>query len=330
MMNLQVGLMVRVAVIITALPISLISVLAKEVKAVDSPAKDRSVVVLFSGFGEVEFTGLNTVNQELQTQFGSNPNKDFSSQLFADFALDEALNYVSSFDDIENLVIIGDGLGGSSAYDLAKRVQLAPVELLVQANAISRPSLDQAVNLDQFLAILQGGGFTNVEQKANDVFQNQQSITFRESEIQFLKLAQLQNFQNISLLGALNVVKEFFPVEDLSTPPTNVNRGINYFYTSIPSEVQGVKNINGFINIDVNEALGEPNLTNITSIPLVQNGMISYVQDVVNEPKPVPEPSSHLGILISVISFAFLKMKHKQKKIAFRANASTFLPIKFP
>lgn len=323
MINWQVGLMLRVTILVSALPITLGTVLEKDAKAADLITTDRTVVVLFSGFGEVTFTGLNTVNQNLQTELGSNPNKPLSSQVFPDYALDEALNYVSSFNDIENFVVIGDGLGGSSAYDLAKMLQPAPVNLLVEANGISRPSLDQAVNINQFEAILEGGGFTDVEQKANDVFQNQQSISFRESEIQFLNLAQLQGFQNVNLLGALEATKQFFPVVDLSTPPANVNQGINYFYTSSPSEVQGIKNINRFTNIDVNQALGDPNLSNITSIELVQNGIESAVENVVNKSTPVPEPSSVLGNLIGVTLTGFLIMKRKRKR--HRAKAGNTL-----
>ncbi|MBO3459173.1 hypothetical protein G7B40_027795 [Aetokthonos hydrillicola Thurmond2011] len=321
MINWQVGLMLRVAVLVSSLPIALSTVLAKDAKAVDSTDTNRTVVVLFSGFGEVTFTGLNTVNQDLQAQLGTNPDKPFSSQVFPDYALDEASNYVKSFNDIKNLVVIGDGLGGSSAYDLAKTVQPAPVNLLVEANAIGRPSLDQAVNINQFEQILQGGGFTDVEQKANDIFQNRQSINFRESEIQFLSLAQSQNFQNVSLLGALNVIKQFFPVVDLSTPPVNVNQGINYFYTSAPTEVQGIKNIKGFTNIDVNQLLGDPNLSNITSIKVVQDGIGTAVKDVVDQRKSVPEAPSILGNLIGAISAGLLIMKHKQKRLASRKTA---------
>jgi hypothetical protein len=189
------------------------------------------------------------------------------------------------------------------------------VNLLVETNGISRPSLDQTVNIDLFEDILEGGGFTNVEQKANEIFQNRQSISFRETEIQFLNLAQSQNYQNISLLGAFNVIKQSFPVVDLSTPPKNVNKGINYFYTSVPPEIQGVKNINGFTNLDVNELLGNPNLFNISSIKVVQDGITDAVKEVANNSQSVPESNSILGELIAVIVAPFLILKHKRKKL---------------
>lgn len=315
MINWQFGLMIRVVFFVSALPISLSTVLAKDVKAADLKTTNRTVVVLFSGFGELTFTGLNTVNQNLQTQLGGNQDEPFSSRVFADFDLDKAMNYVESFDDIENFVVIGDGFGGSSAYEIAEKIQPNSVDLLVETNGISRPSLNQTVNIDQFEDILEGGGFTNVEQKANDVFKNKQSITFRETEIQFLNLAQSQNYQNISLSGAYNVIKQSFPIVDLSSPPKNVSKGINYFYTSVLPEIQGVKNINGFTNIDVNKLLREPNLFNISSIKVVQDGITDSVKEVVNNSQSIPESNSILGQLIAVLVAPLLILKHKTKKV---------------
>jgi len=301
--------MLRLVLLVTALPITLATVLAKDVKA-----QDQTVVVLFSGFGEYQTTGLNTVDQELQTEFGGNPNEPFSSQVFADFDLQDALSYVNSFNDIQNLVVIGDGFGASSAYDLVNTVS-EPVNLLIVTNAIARPSLNQPVSTNQFEEILEAAGFTtsDVQQAVEASFlQGQTTISFENAELAVLESAQADQLQDLNTVAAVNEIDALLPVENLTTLPTNANQGINYFYTNGPSsEVQGITSINGFTNINVNqeEALDDNN--QISSIPFVQNGIVSSVGDVIN----VPEPSPTLAnLFIGAVLSAFLIMKHKQKK----------------
>jgi len=309
MINLRLRAMLRLVLLVTALPITLATVLAKDVKA-----QDQTVVVLFSGFGEYQTTGLNTVDQELQTEFGGNPNEPFSSQVFADFDLQDALSYVNSFNDIQNLVVIGDGFGASSAYDLVNTVS-EPVNLLIVTNAIARPSLNQPVSTNQFEEILEAAGFTtsDVQQAVEASFlQGQTTISFENAELAVLESAQADQLQDLNTVAAVNEIDALLPVENLTTLPTNANQGINYFYTNGPSsEVQGITSINGFTNINVNqeEALDDNN--QISSIPFVQNGIVSSVGDVIN----VPEPSPTLAnLFIGAVLSAFLIMKHKQKK----------------
>ncbi|MDB9371277.1 hypothetical protein PN456_20435 [Nodularia spumigena CS-586/05] len=311
MINWKIGLILRIAFFINALPFTLITVLAKDVKAVNLTDGNRTAVVLFSGFAELSFTGLNTINQDLQNQLGGISNKPFSSQVFTDYDVNGAFNYVNSFNDLNNIVIIGDGYGGSSAYDLASLLQPFDISLLIQANGIGRPPLDQTVNATQFETIISDTGIIDPTQKTNDVFQNKTFISFLETEILLTDFVVTQSFQNVSRLGGQNAVEQFFTLKNLSTPPTNVIQGFNYFYTAPSFEVQGIKNINGFTNIDVNDALGNPNLIDITMLPFVQNSITTSVFNVVNSSQPIPENSSILGILIGVTTGAFLSLKRR-------------------
>lgn len=311
MLNWKVGLMLRIAFFINALSFTLITVLAKDVKAVDLTDGNRTAVVLFSGFGEWQFTGLNTINQNLQNQLGGISNKPFSSQVFADYDVSGAFNYINSFNDLNNIVIIGDGYGGSSAYDLASLLQPFDISLLIEANGIGRPPLNQPVNATQFETIISNTGIIEPTQKTNALFQNTTFISFLDAEIQLTNFVLAQNFQNVSRLGGQTAVEQFFPLKDLSTPPTNVIKGFNYFYTAPFFEVQGITNINGFTNIDVNQALGYPNLINLTWLPFVQDSVTASVINLVNNSQPIPEDSSVLGLLIGFTIGAGFSRKKK-------------------
>lgn len=111
MVNQKFALIPRTAFIFLVSSIAFNTVLTKEVKAVNLGTGDNNVTVLFTGFGEYYSSGLNTVNQDLQTKLGANPNIQLSSRIFADYDLQSAIQYINSFSDIKNISIVGDGYG---------------------------------------------------------------------------------------------------------------------------------------------------------------------------------------------------------------------------
>lgn len=190
--------------------------------------------------------------------------------------------------------------------------------MLIEINGIPKPSIDQPINLTQFTNILRGGGFTDagvggIDKQVNQIFASRQSIDFAEGEQQFLALAYNDPIDSINVSKTQDVIVSQLPVTDLSIPPTNIAEGINYFYTTASPglEPQGIKYINNFTNIDVNQLTGNNNLFDISQVPIVQQGIKSNITNLV---EPVPEPSFTLNAFLSIVLATNFLMKSKWKK----------------
>ncbi len=105
----------------------------------------RLVTTLFTGFSASSGSnddegGLQILNTKLQNTFGGNPNKPFSSQVFAWTDANEALDFINSFDDLCCLVVIGHSFGGDTAIDDFATDLLLPanqmVDLLIQIDSV--------------------------------------------------------------------------------------------------------------------------------------------------------------------------------------------------
>ncbi|NES70143.1 MAG: PEP-CTERM sorting domain-containing protein [Okeania sp. SIO2D1] len=102
----------------------------------------RLVTTLFTGFSASsdDQGGLQILNTKLQKTFGGNPNKPFSSKVFAWTDANEALDFINGFDDLCCLVVIGHSFGGDTAIDDFASDLLLPanqmVDLLIQIDSV--------------------------------------------------------------------------------------------------------------------------------------------------------------------------------------------------
>lgn len=313
----RIYFMVLKAIAVSALPLTLIAVLPTEAKAASlSSDKDRTAVVLFRGFGQTSNSGLDILNQQLETRFGGDFNRPFDSRVFPDSALEDALNYIKTFNDLKNVVVVGYSLGGTTAFELSTKLQPETVNLLVEIDGVPRPSLAQTATADQFKTILQSSGFTNTL-TLDALLGNIKSVNFLEAEQLFLKLLQNPGSTNVNLGAAQELIEKQFKVLDLSMPPANVNKGLNYFANnSLSSEPQGIRNIIGFENIDVQQLFNEPTITHstITGNRLLLNRIESDIAAATGLSQRVPESSSALGLLAFGALGAGFLFKGKQQK----------------
>ena len=317
MFRRQIYFMLLKAIAVSALPLTLIAVLPTEAKAASlSSSKDRTAVVLFRGFGQTSNSGLDILNQQLETRFGGEPNRPFDSRVFPDSSLEDAFNYIKTFNDLKNVVVVGYSLGANTAFELSTKLQPETVNLLVEIDGVPRPSLGQTATTEQFKSVLQSSGFTNSTQ-LDALLGNRQTVNFLEAEQLFSKLLQNPGSTNVNLGAAQDLIEKQFKVFDLSMPPTNVNKGINYFAkNSRSSEPQGIKNTIGFENIDVQQLFSEPTITHstITNNRLLLNRIESDIAATTGLSQSVPESSSALGLLaFGALSAGFI-LKGKQQK----------------
>lgn len=105
----------------------------------------RKVVVLFSGFSgssggiSSDPTGMQKLNDHLQNTFGKDPNQPFSSKEFGHSEQEEALDYIKSFDDVDEIILIGHSFGGDATVELATdylKPENIKVDLLIQIDSV--------------------------------------------------------------------------------------------------------------------------------------------------------------------------------------------------
>lgn len=158
----------------------------------------RLVVVLVTGFSansgsNDNSSGLELLNQKLQDEFGNNPDKPFSSQVFDWDQASKAFNYIKTFDDVWNLVLIGHSFGGDTIIDNLATDRLLPnnimVDLTVQIDSVEILGGDNKIpsNVKMGINYYQKGGIegedkvkgamnNNVEKLFNDPGINHTSI----------------------------------------------------------------------------------------------------------------------------------------------------------
>lgn len=101
---------------------------------------NRKVVALFTGFsGSSGGTGIEDLDSQLQSVFGSDPAVPFSSRVFGYSDQTSAFNFISSFSDTRDLIIIGHSLGGDAVIELTKDYLLPVnkfVDLTIQIDSV--------------------------------------------------------------------------------------------------------------------------------------------------------------------------------------------------
>ena len=117
-----------------------LTVLAFVTMAPSPAAAERTVVVLFTGFGATPGgAGMDELAASLTSAFSGFPARPFTAQVFAYTELQEAFDFIDGFSDLGCLMIGGHSFGGDAAIELAESF-LAPagidVDLLIQFDSV--------------------------------------------------------------------------------------------------------------------------------------------------------------------------------------------------
>ncbi len=100
---------------------------------------DRTVVVLFRGFAATPPSGMDRLEARLASEFGGDPGRPYSGQVFDWFEEQQAFDFINGFGDIGRLIIGGHSFGGDAAIELATDFLLPagiPVDLLYQFDSV--------------------------------------------------------------------------------------------------------------------------------------------------------------------------------------------------
>ncbi|ESA35639.1 type i secretion target ggxgxdxxx repeat protein domain protein [Leptolyngbya sp. Heron Island J] len=261
-----------------------------------------TVVVLFRGGGETESrgflgseSGMDLLSQGLNEKFVQDTSEPFYSQVFAEFQLKEAFQYVKSFQEPIKLVLVGYSFGANTVIELAQKISSQPVELLVQIDAVPRPALAQLIDVRQtvelFGAQFEQFGFFEIP-GFREIIESQDFLEYRfVAELLAQQAQQVEGTLEDSLNGRLLQqalvdagLLEYVEIDHL---PENVVTGVNYFQTASQQfEPEGVRDVKGSININLetieleSESPSFISHANIDEISFLQNLLVSQVSEV--------------------------------------------------
>ncbi|MEM1255599.1 MAG: calcium-binding protein [Cyanobacteria bacterium P01_H01_bin.21] len=265
-----------------------------------------TVVVLFRGGGETESrgflgseSGMDILSQGLNEKFVKDTGELFYSQVFSEFQLEEAFQYVKSFQEPIKLVLIGYSFGANAIVELAQKISSQPVELLVQIDAVPRPALEQVIDVRQTLELFgtqfEEFGFFEIP-GFREIIESQDFLEYRFVAELLAQQAQqaegtLEDSLNGRLLQQALVDADLLDYVEIDRLPENVITGVNYFQiASQQFEPEGVRDVRGAININLETIIkleGEnPSFishANIDEIDFLQNLLVNQVGEVVKK-----------------------------------------------
>jgi hypothetical protein len=241
-------------------------------EARDTVEKQGVVAVLLRGGNETaergfsgSQPGLDILNAALKNRFTGDRNVPFESRIFRDFELNEALNYIESFSEPRNIILIGYSSGGATINELAPKLLPQNIGLAIQIDTLPRPSLEEPIPLRRIVELFGSNlppGSPNFGSEVPEF-------------VDFLTLAQLTASPNPEndLQAALTGVAFFtglaqaglIKLVDVNSLPKNVVRGINYYQTPTNSpDIQGLPNIQKSQNINVETLFNDGAITHST------------------------------------------------------------------
>lgn len=235
--------------------------------------KKRGVsVLLFRGTAESESagflgteSGMGTLETRLKTLFGGDSEFSFDSRVFREFELQEAVDYINSFEEPRNIVLIGYSAGANTVVELVPKLPPYAVDLLIQIDPVSRPALEQIISprkiAEQFPQLFSTPGSVPGGQTLPE-FIDYRSFDELNSSLSTPSIeAALGGLQVINALADADLIK----LVDISKLPDQVKKGINYYQTVTNNpDVEGLRNVQGSENINVEKLFNDTTIMHST------------------------------------------------------------------
>ncbi|NJR25964.1 MAG: hypothetical protein HC786_29575 [Richelia sp. CSU_2_1] len=226
-------------------------------------------VLLFRGTAESESagflgtaSGMDTLETRLKTLFAGDSEFSFNSQVFREFELQEAVDYINSFEEPRNIVLIGYSAGANTVVELVPKLPPYAVDLLIQIDPVSRPALEQIISprkiAEQFPQLFATPGNVLGGQPLPEFIDYRTFDELISSRLTPSIEAALGGLQIINALAAADLIE----LVDLSKLPEQVKKGINYYQTVTNNpDIEGLRNVAGSENINVEVLFNDRTIT---------------------------------------------------------------------